>query len=238
MNENRDRYNDYYNSYIGPEEKEKDKSVLQVKQVELDTAQKISISRVSLNKDLKNEENKKKNDGSAKNSTNINEAVGEDLRKTRRASWYEKNFNEEKANFHKDQEVQTDSKNQIYKSYYEFLKSNSKGVQVDESDKTTLSQMRFDLFKKNIHLKYTVDVPLFEIKKEISELDEMTNNRTFWDYLSYNTKTHKASNRSRGNKSAWDNDEQALEDFDDNGRNHKSKNSENKFTWQVDEFKK
>ena len=99
--------------------------------------------------------------------------------------WYMLNG---KVNSLKDKEIQTENESEEDpndKTLIELLTSNddnNKSIQVEENDKTSLSQMRFDLFKKNVHLK---NIPSADIKKETTNetTTDETKYKTFWNYL-------------------------------------------------------
>jgi len=161
--------------------------------------------------------------------------------------WYDEMINTEKI--HKNQEIQTDDdhlnmsfndislrKNQemqtnnekLNKSFNDYIRSDSKGIQVEESGKLTLDEMRFDIFKRNIHLNEKTP----NIQKEIEEYEKrLEKNKTFWDYLNYNNRTHViAKNKSPRLSPNNENEFNKYIDRKDSAKNN--------FIWQIDEFKK
>ena len=150
-----------------------------------------------------------------------------------RANFIESFKNDAKARMLKNQEIQTEDNDELNKTFPAVSKSNSKGIQVDESDKTTLSQMRFDLFKKNVHLSENRDTSLDkdELKKESNK------NKTFWDYINNNKKGDDVKDKKFARSSRLDN---SKDDHDDEFLKYlNTKDSaKSEFTWQIDEFKK
>ena len=132
----------------------------------------------------------------------------------------------------KNQAIQTDNDN-LNKSFNDYIRpSDSIGIQVEEDHKSTLSEMRFDIFNRNIHLN---DKKQSDLKKEIEEFEKrLDKNKTFWDYLNYNNKTH--ANVIKDNSPrliAKRSHENEFYKYID-----RKNSANNNFMWQIDEFKK